>query len=44
MPFDLPFIGLFLATTLVVVGLFARAILRLLSFRDPTPPTQAEQS
>jgi xanthosine utilization system XapX-like protein len=35
---DIIFVLIFLATTLIVAGLFVRGFLKLLSFRDPAPP------
>lgn len=35
---DLIFVGIFVATSLVVAGIFVRGFLKLLSLRDPVPP------
>lgn len=36
-PFDAPFIGAFLITSIVVAGIIGMGVFRLIQFRDPKP-------
>lgn len=42
-PFDAPFIGAFLITTIVVAGVIGMGVFNLIKIRDPKPVEPAAQ-
>ena len=42
-PFDAPFIGVFLITTIAVAGLIGMGVFKLIQMRDPKPVEPAAQ-